>query len=177
MSSGPTLLESQREGWARGVVNQLFPNLHSGRQFTNDINFIYQWEEGAKHGTRNDPLNLRRGDYADRHTAAVASAHWIEHHPKLFAALKKGDMNAARSSLHDAVNVTPSRSKLPGPIDKHGTFSPTDVPSTWDEITGTIGGMPGEAGKDLAGVGDFLGKHMVLIIVALIAVVMIAGKK
>ena len=178
-----TDVATQREGFATGLVNMLFPGLRtqSPKSYKSDVQFFYDWETSVSGGTRLDPLNLnKQGDYASVHAAALASAAKLrsKQESTLLAALKRGDYNAAKKNLPSDVTVT-GKGKLPSPITDKGTFGQTGVPSTLGEIGSTITSLPGAAASDAAsvggGIGKLLGNHMVLIVLV-VALVLVLKK-
>jgi hypothetical protein len=180
--SGTPFDSHAKEGWAAAVVDNLFHGMRTQhpKQFAADVQFVYDWESSIKGGTRNDPLNLRaHSDFASPHDAMIATLHLL--HTKqdagILAAMQKGDYDAAKRALSVHHVTVGGKSKMPSKIDtKTGSYAPSGVPSTWDEILGTLGGMPGQAGKDLGGIGGLLSGHMVLIVVIIVAIVVLKKK-
>jgi hypothetical protein len=180
--SGTPFDAHAKEGWAAAVVDNLFHGMRTQhpKQFAADVQFIYDWESSIKGNDRNDPLNLRKhGDFKSPHDAMVATLHLL-HTPAesaILAAMKRGDYDAAKHALDVKHVHVAGKSKMPSKIDtKTGSYAPSGVPSTWDEILGTLGGMPGQAGKDLGGIGGLLSNHMVLIVLVIVAIVVLKKK-
>src|SRR5256885_1031220 len=91
----------QREGFAAGLVQMLFPGMRTEApaKFKADTQLIYDWETSVSGGTHLDPLNINKhGDYASVHDAALASATFLHSKQEsgVLAALKSGDYNAAK---------------------------------------------------------------------------------
>jgi hypothetical protein len=174
---------AQKEGFAASLVNHLFPGWRQSHpnMFASDVQFVYDWESSVKGGwDYHDPLNLRaHGTFKDPHAAMLASAKYL--HSKqgagILAAMRKGDETAAKHALAVRHVTITGKGKLPSPIDpKTGQYDQTGVPSLWDELGGTVTGIPGQAGKDLSGIGGMLSQHMVLIVLVVVAVLVLNKK-
>jgi hypothetical protein len=174
---------AQKEGFAASLVGHMFPGWRQShpKMFATDVQFVYDWESSVKGGwDYHDPLNLRaHGTFKDPHAAMLASARYLDSKQgaSILSAMRAGDETAAKHALNVRHVTIANKGKMPSPINtKTGQYDQTGVPSIWDEIGGTLSGMPGQAGKDLGGIGGLLSSHMVMIVLIIVAVVVLKKK-
>ena len=111
----------QREGFAIALVEHMFPHDPHNPKL---IQFFYDWETEAQHhgGTRLDPLNVRKGNYADPHAALLGSQHALRGKgmQALTRDLEREDTASAREWLaHHRFKIPGNGNPLPSPVDKN----------------------------------------------------------
>lgn len=173
---------TQREGWVIALVNKAFPDLKRTHpvKYDSTVRILFDYSLAHPHADRTDPFDLRHGTFKTPHAAEVASERWL-HRPKqsrIFAAIQAGNTEEA-ASLLGIQNYKAGYPPLPQKLD-HGELAQAKMPSTWQQVKGTVHDLPGavvddvgKVGGGLADIGGWFKNPTVLVIIVLVLILVV----